>query len=129
MREKALSLGQSVRSSASTVQYSHEGRPKFLMSEINRTVRLPVGRDLSLLVSPVHRTNTARQTTHSKAEIRPDSKNSRMSQNLAQNWTKIAQCMPGLRESRMLRWQLETCMFELQTILNKMAFAFFLAGS
>ncbi len=29
-REKALSLGQSVRSSASTVRYPHEGRPKFL---------------------------------------------------------------------------------------------------
>ncbi len=37
--------------------------------------------------------------THDKAENRPNSKNSRTSQNSAQNRTKIAQCMPGFKHS------------------------------
>ncbi len=98
MREKALSLGQSVRSSASTVRYPHEGRPKFLTCQkFIRPSDCLSGETYRFSFPPVHCTNTARQTTHDKAEIRPDSKNSRTSQNSAQNRTKIAQCMPGLK--------------------------------
>ncbi len=91
---KALSLGQSVRSSASTVRYPHEGRPKYLTCQkfIRPSDCLSGGNWPCLLY-------TARRTTHDKAEIRPDSKNRRTSQNSAQNRTKIAQCMPGLRVS------------------------------
>ncbi len=99
VREKALSLGQSVRSSASTVRYPHEERPKFLTCQkFIRPSDCLSGETYRFSFPPVHCTNTARQTTHDKAEIRPDSKNSRTSQNSAQNRTKIAQCMPGLRE-------------------------------
>jgi len=44
-----------------------------------------------------------------KAENRPDSKISRTSQNLAQNWKKIAQCIPSIRLkviTTKLRWKL-----------------------
>ncbi len=97
MREKALSLGQSVRSSASTVRYPHEERSKFLTClKFIRPSDCLSGETYRFSSPPVHCTNTARQTTHDKAEIRPDSKNSRTSQNSARNRTKIAQCMPGI---------------------------------
>ncbi len=99
VREKALSLGQSVRSSASTVRYPHEERPKFLTCQkFIRPSDCLSGETYRFSFPPVHCTNTARQTTHDKAEIRPDSKNSRTSQNSARNRTKIAQCMPGISE-------------------------------
>ncbi len=96
MRGKALSLGQSVLSSASTVRYPHEERPKFLTCQkFIRPSDCLSGETYRFSFPPVHCTNTARRTTHDKAEIWHDSKNSRTSQNSAQNRTKIAQCMPG----------------------------------
>ncbi len=75
VREKALSLGQSVRSSASTVRYPHEERPKFLTCQkFIRPSDCLSGETYRFSFPPVHCTNTARQTTNDKAEIRPDSK-------------------------------------------------------
>ncbi len=48
------------------------------MSEIHPTVRLPVGRDLSLLVYPCMLNEHC--TTNDKAEIRPDSKKTHASE-------------------------------------------------
>ncbi len=97
MREKVLSLGQSVCSFASIVRYPKEGRPKFLTCQkFNRPSDSLSGEVNRFSFPPVHCTNTAQQTMHDKAEIRPDSKKS---QNSAQNRIKIAQCMPGLKEN------------------------------
>ncbi len=79
------------------MRYPQEERPKFLTCQkFIRPSDCLSGETYRFSFPPVHCTNTARQTTHDKAEIRPNSKNSRTSQNSAQNRMKIARCMPGL---------------------------------
>ncbi len=96
MREKALSLGQSVRSFASIVRDPHEGRPKFLTCQKFIRPSDCLSREANRFsFPPVHCTNTAWQSWNS-ARLKKESHKSEFGSKSDENRTLYAQLNTGL---------------------------------